>query len=290
MSKRTRKFIFTLLKLLLSSIALYIVFRKIDLNELKEILSKANLALLFLAIVFFVFSKIVSAFRLNFFLRDEQVSIPEVFNLKLYLLGMYYNLFLPGGIGGDGYKIYLLNKLTKIRARFIFRAVLMDRITGVVALVIINLLLSYFLPVNAAVKYMLWITIPLIFLVFYIVSRRYFKNYMASFWRTSFQAFAVQLLQLVSILFIMLAIGIHTHYGLYLFVFLVSSIIATIPFTIGGVGARELTFLISANLLGLMPEQSLAISLLFFLVTAFVSLFGMIYSFKLDSPPEKIES
>jgi len=25
---------------------------------------------------------------------------------------MFYNLFLPGGIGGDGYKIYLLNKLS----------------------------------------------------------------------------------------------------------------------------------------------------------------------------------
>jgi glycosyltransferase 2 family protein len=49
------------------------------------------------------------------FLKCTWVNIPEKHIIQLYLLGIYYNLFLPGGIGGDGYKIYLLKQKIKIK-------------------------------------------------------------------------------------------------------------------------------------------------------------------------------
>ena len=97
-------------QLIIAVLAIRFVVKEIDLNELKTTLLSANFWWLILALVAFLASKFLSAFRLNFFFRALGLKLNDWFNLKLYLLGMLYNQFLPGGIGGDGYKVYLLNK------------------------------------------------------------------------------------------------------------------------------------------------------------------------------------
>ena len=64
----------------------------------------------------------------------------------------------------------------------------------------------------------------------------------------------------------------------YLFVFLISSMVAVLPLTIGGIGSREVTFMLGAQWLGLDLNLSIALSLLFYLITAFTSFWGIIYS------------
>lgn len=59
----------------------------------------------------FNISKIISSIRLNRYFKDINLSLSQTYNLKLYYLGMFYNLFLPGGIGGDGYKIYIIKNI-----------------------------------------------------------------------------------------------------------------------------------------------------------------------------------
>ena len=49
---------------------------------------------------------------------------------------------------------------------------------------------------------------------------------------------------------------------------------AVLPFTIGGVGARELTFILGHQYLGVDQNAAVAFSFLFFLITAVVSLYG----------------
>jgi hypothetical protein len=96
----------------------------------------------------------------------------------------------------------------------------------------------------------------------------------------------VQVAQLVCAFLILLALGEKQDILTYLFVFLVSSVVAVIPFTVGGIGARELTFLYAARLLHLDIAVSVSLSLLFFVVTALVSLGGIYYSIR----PEMIMS
>lgn len=276
------------LKLLITGSALYFVFLKIDVNQLGQVLLNANIWLILVATLAFILSKIVSSFRLNCFLNDEKIELTETFNLKLYWLGMYFNLFLPGGIGGDGYKVYLINKLKGTKVKYILRAILMDRVSGLLALVCLNLLLAFSLPLPMHFKLLALILIPLAIISFYLLTRFFFRVYLSSFVKTNLQAFVVQILQVISAFTILKALGVHTSYGQYLFVFLLSSVVATIPFTIGGVGAREVTFLLGASYLGLQTETSLGLSLSFFLITAVVSLFGMYYSFHL--PEAKLPS
>jgi len=97
---------------------------------------------------------------------------------------------------------------------------------------------------------------------------------------TSFYSLLVQLSQLVCAYFILLGLGINQHIAAYLFVFLVSSIVAVLPLTIGGVGARELVFILSHDHMGIDENSAVAFSLLFFLITAFTSLSGVGFVFK----------
>jgi uncharacterized membrane protein YbhN (UPF0104 family) len=69
----------------------------------------------------------------------------------------------------------------------------------------------------------------------------------------------------------------------YLFVFLLSSVVAVIPFTIGGIGAREIAFLYAAGYLNLDTSLSIALSLLFFFITVLVSLTGIVYVYRPES-------
>ncbi|MDH3795712.1 MAG: lysylphosphatidylglycerol synthase domain-containing protein, partial [Flavobacteriaceae bacterium] len=82
---------------------------------------------------------------------------------------------------------------------------------------------------------------------------------------------------------ILLAFEIAIDKSLYLFIFLVSSIVAVLPLTIGGIGSREVVFLYGALWLGLEEDVSVSISLVFLAITALVSFAGLYYHLK---PPQ----
>jgi uncharacterized membrane protein YbhN (UPF0104 family) len=92
----------------------------------------------------------------------------------------------------------------------------------------------------------------------------------------------VQTFQVLATMMILLAIGIENHWPEYLFVFLVSSIVYALPITIGGMGSRELTFFYGAQFLSLDMDKSIAISLMFYILTAIMCLSGIYYSFNTE--------
>jgi len=271
-------FIKVLLKLAITVAALWYVFAKIELQQVIGTIGESNLLYFAGALLLFVLSKMVSSVRLNRYLGSTGIHISEKANLKLYLLGMYYNLFLPGGIGGDGYKIYLLNRRYDVATRQIFWAVMMDRIIGVVALFCMAVVLFCFVPGMRAYAWYSWMLIPLSISITYLVFRRFFPYLLPVFRITNLHSLVVQLLQLLSALLLLLSLKVPGNLEGYLFVFLISSMVAVLPLTIGGIGSREFTFMLGAQWLGLDLNLSIALSLLFYLITAFTSLWGIIYS------------
>ncbi|WP_296703017.1 lysylphosphatidylglycerol synthase transmembrane domain-containing protein [Algoriphagus sp.] len=270
----------TILKLLLTGLAVFLVFRKIDSDQLWEIAKSLQWIWLVPVLIFFTLSKVFTAFRLNRYFRTIDLLISERLNLKLYLIGMFYNLFLPGGIGGDGYKVYLLNKQFKTPVKKLIQASLLDRLGGLVA--IIFLLFGLFLLVDIQVSFFetsLWnglmvagivMTIP----IFWLVQKYFFKDFLPSFWSANTWSLAGQLAQIVCALFILWSLGITENILAYQLVFLLSSIVAALPLTIGGVGARELVFVYAHTYVGIDEATAVAFSLIFFLISALVSLCG----------------
>lgn len=283
------KKLFTALKIVISALLIYFVFTKISFLEVLQTLKRTQPFYLFLASIFFVLSKIIASFRVNLYFHQLQVFLTQISNLKLYLLGMFYNLFLPGGIGGDAYKGYLIKKQFNIDTKKIVSVLVLDRLSGLLLLFMYACILIPFLNLNL-IPYIEYYALAAILVgigVFWILNKKFFQYVLPIFWKAFGYSALVQLFQILSAYFILQSLDIELNTISYLFIFLVSSIVSVIPLTIGGIGSRELTFFYGATLFHLEENTSIGISMIFFLITAFVSLFGIYYHFK--KPELKIE-
>lgn len=269
-------------KLVVSAGLLWFVFSNIDTREIIAIIRESNPWWLAVGTLLFVVSKLISAYRLNLYFRSAGLTLPAQYNLKLYLLGMFYNLFLPGGIGGDAYKVVLLNRFSDTRLRFLIQATLLDRVTGLVALFIITLILILFLPLPAGIPWVAAMGIPMVWLAAREIIRRFFPRFLSIFHTANLQSAAVQLFQLGTAWCILHAIGFQGSNFLMMTIFLVSSVMSVIPVTFGGAGAREFTFAMAATFLAFDPamrDSAIALGLIFYMITALVSMAGVWYVF-----------
>jgi hypothetical protein len=275
---KLRRYLTVLAKAAVTAAALWYVFTRIDVHQVLDAMRDSGPGFLAGALVLFVLSKLLSSIRLNRFLSSIDIRISQWSHWKLYLLGMFYNLFLPGGIGGDGYKIYYLTRRYEVATRKIFWAVLLDRVIGVVVLFCMAVILFCILPGMGKYAWYAWLLIPLSIFVAYILIRLFFPYLLPVFSISQFYSLGIQLLQLGSALLILLSLKAPGQIESYLFVFLISSIVAVLPLTIGGIGSREFTFMLGAQWLGLDLNLSITLSLIFYLITAFTSFWGIIYS------------
>lgn len=282
MDQKLKKKLTTVAKFLVTGVALYFVFVKVPFDKVWDVIKEVNLVYFILALLFFVISKWVAAYRLNRLFYTIGISIRTVTNIKLYLLGMFYNLFLPGGIGGDAYKMLVLKKRFEVANKKIVMALLVDRLSGLLALSVLCAVLYLFVPTLFFIHPIIGIVLAVIVLiVFYVVLKKIFPEVVKLCPYLLQQSFLVQIAQLICGMFILVSFDLLVEqYWSYLFLFLVSSVVSVLPFTIGGLGARELTFVYGSPLLGVDIELALALSLLFYVITAFTSFFGLFFSFK----------
>jgi len=156
---------------------------------------------------------------------------------------------------------------------------LVNRISGLVAVGMITVILYYLSGLHIAYGKAAWIGIPAVYFLYYFVLKFFFKSFLkihaALFW----WSLALQIMQFISALFILLAFHQTTDLFDYLFLFFVATIATAVPITIGGIGAREMIFLIGAKTLGLNNELCIALSFMFFLMSALFSLAGIYWVF-----------
>ncbi|ACF14262.1 conserved hypothetical protein [Chloroherpeton thalassium ATCC 35110] len=275
-----------LLKLILTAIALFIVLEKIDVEKTKEIFAGLKFFWLLPAFFFFNLSKILGALRLNYFFRTIGLALDEMTNLRLYYIGMFYNLFLPGGIGGDAYKIIFLKKQSQSAIKKTTLAVLLDRFSGLLAIVF---LLQLFLLATLRETFgqtLTWLLIASLFLPYPLYSflvKQFLPDFFERLALTNGFALGVQLSQVICSIFLLLALDQTTQIAEYLTLFLFSSIVAVLPFTVGGLGARELGFVFGHQYLHADVSTAIAFSLLFFILTATSSLVGAFLRVELNN-------
>lgn len=269
------------LQIIIAAFAIYFVIQKIDLVAFKSLVLSSNPFWLSAAFLAFNASKVLSAFRLNYFFRALQLQLSEQYNLKLYYLGMLYNQFLPGGIGGDGYKVYLLHKLYKTPVKGLIGATLLDRISGVVALGFLALGLAFLgtgQEVMGDLAFLLWLGLILAYPLFYLLVKYVFPTYLSVINITNIQALGVQGLQLICAYFILKSIGVEAGFIDYLTLFLVTSVAASLPISLpGGIGIREAIFAFGYSYFHIDQTSAVALASLFFLTSLVSALGGLAF-------------
>lgn len=267
------------IKILVTLICGWYLASRLDFKATWALMKQASSVWILTAAIFFALSKWVSALRLQFYFKNIKASISHKANLRLYWLGMFYNLFLPGGIGGDAYKVILLKRSKGYDPKSLTAAVLLDRVSGVAALGILATINFFILFYPQQVAFYAVASAAVGLVLLYLFVKKIFPSFHPSFFTTFWLGLLVQCLQICCIWAIMHSLNIENAQTEYLLLFLVSSVIAILPFTIGGLGAREVVFLWGSTYFALTKETSVSISLLFYLITVFVSLPGIFWVF-----------
>ncbi|MBI3138547.1 MAG: flippase-like domain-containing protein [Sphingobacteriales bacterium] len=279
-SSATRRLAEALLKIAVTLLCIWYVSGRIDLARAGTALEKAKWPYLFPALLAFIISKMIAAVRLNIFFRDIRIDLSQGETIRLYWLGMFYNLFLPGSISGDAYKVILLTKKFGVPYRDTTAAVLLDRFSGLLGLGLLLALYSFMVPLPAAYPGGLTAAAGLSLPAFYFILKKYFPKFAPGFRPGLLLGILVQLAQVICIYLLMAALDVPASTTAFIFLFLVSSAVSVLPLTIGGLGIRELVFLKGAAYFGMVAETAVLISLLFYLVNLLASAWGGIYIFK----------
>lgn len=279
-----KKQLFSLLKVFLkigfTALLMYLVFRKIDFVEVKNIFLESNPVYIFLAFITYFLAQIVASWRLLSFLKGINLHLKFGFNFKLYLLGLFYNVFLPGGIGGDGYKIYLLKKRYKLPTKRVFLALFFDRLSGLwaigfICVTLILLIPKIEVPANYAIAALLIGTF-----VYYMVMRKFFTDYAKNFALTHLKACITQSLQLGCVIFILLSQDFSGKFSPYLFSFLVSSLATIIPISVGGFGIREYVMTHASDVFNMDQNLAVFVTITFTLLSTIASLPGIYFVYR----------
>ena len=274
------KYVKLLLKIGVTIVCFWYISKKIDFNAVKDAFVKANWLWLSLTVILLMLSKLFSAFRLNIYFRNIDIHLTEGKNIKLYWLGMFYNLFLPGSISGDAYKVILLKRKYDSSYKKASAAVLLDRFSGLLALGLI--MSAYGIMVLDKTLYDVVLALGAVaaIIALYFVVRFYFKDFLPGFWSTFGWGLLVQLTQIISVYCILLSLGLRHDQPQWVFIFLVAAVVAVFPVSLGGgLGTREVVFVEGAKYFHLDPQIALVISLLFYLSTVIASIGGLYFVF-----------
>ena len=264
-------------KVLITLAAIYWVSQKVSFSALKSALAACDPLYLLLALLSYAISQLIASSRLKSFLEVIGLHIGERYNLRLYQVGLLYNFFLPGGIGGDGYKIYFLKKNFGVKGRRVLTAVFFDRLSGLWALSIITGCLIMFMP-RLSIPNIVTISVLLVGTATYLYFLQlFFKEFLSKFIITHLKALAVQSFQTLSAIAILYALGFDGKFSPYLLIFLVSSLVAIVPSILGGAGLRESLMAFGAEYFQLDPHLAVLVSLFFYIISLLVASSGVYY-------------
>lgn len=264
-------------KILVSTVAIGFVLRKVSLPHLLSMLESVSFSWMALAFLLFVFSKLFSVARLQCLFREANLPVEWTLNAKLYWLGMFYNQFLPGGVGGDVYKTIWLSRHFVRGKVEMAKLVFWDRISGLIALLALLLVMTgAWFSFSTSILGLLLAVCMYIVYVWITYKRQWRLDTLLSIEGYSF---LVQISQLASAYCLMCALHIQAQPLSYLVLFLFSSLASVAPLTLGGIGAREFTFMMGTGYLATNVELSISIGFLFYLISLVASIGGVVYLF-----------
>ncbi len=278
-----KKILKTIAKIGVSFLLLYLVFTKIEFDQILDLYQKSNVFYLVLAIVLFILSQLISSVRLNYIFHQNGFLLESYSNLKLYFVGMFYNFFIPGGVGGDAYKVFALNKKFDWSVKQLTKCVFVDRLIGLLAIISLLLLMGGYLLFTNSLFILLgaFLTVVFFFIGKFILTR-FIKDSNRIYNYSFGYSILIQLLQIGVIIATIKAFQLEDINMIsYCFVFLVSSVLSVVSFA--GFGAREYVFLQASTFLSTNEAIATSIGLSFNIITALVALVGVFFIlYKLD--------
>ena len=256
---------------------IYYTLSKIGLNKILEVIKNADLLFILFASIAYFLSQIISSERLWFILKENNLIISSKENIKLYMVGIFYNFFIPGGVGGDAYKGVLMNKKFQWSLKKIYKLLILDRLIGFGVIICLIIVFSGFILDLESISYFNFILAPLyalLFVVGKVIVQKIFNNKIV-YTKAFFISHIIQIFQFGSIILILFSLGVTENYFTFLYIFLISSVLSI--FSFGGIGIREYVFFTLASNTTVGPDIATSVGLIFTFSALISSIPGLFF-------------
>lgn len=258
---------------------IWLVSKRVDLKEIAAIFSTANTAWIIMAIIIYGLSLFVSSHRSAIYLRGIGLPLRPWNAFALYMKGTVYNVLLPGGIGGDGYKILVLRTKDGPAVKQIFQAFFFERLSGLWAIFILLCILNTTLESPLLPPLWTWLTIAIGTIGYYITMRMFFSEHATFFPQTHLMSFGIQTLVSLAVVCILKSQPMPVAYGPYLLSFHGSTIFSILNIGLSGLGVREFAMGYAAKMLQNDAALSVFVASAFWLVSTITAIPGLGFLF-----------
>jgi uncharacterized protein (TIRG00374 family) len=255
------------------------------------------------AILFFIVAIFVYSIRWQILIKGYNIHISIIRLFKYYLIGLFFNNFLPTSIGGDLIRIYKLIQHSGERT-IGFASVLTERLMGfisslVIALVSIIIMLNQFEDLNLLYIDLGLLFILILFIVFlnhlvyplnqllihikifrlgerimkFFEALRFYRNNKIIFLHVFIVSIMGQVLIILMTYLISLALKLNISIS-YIFLIVPITFLLTMLPSINGLGVREGGFVFFLGKIGITSAAALSISFISIIIPMMVSILG----------------
>ena len=302
-----KKKIALVLKLVISVVLIYLVFKSCDIDVIKtwEKLKDTNIKWFIIGCILLMGTTFTNTYRWLKLASMLGYKVNYFHGLKTYFESTFGNNFLPTNFGGDALKAYDIGKADKSWLRAA-STVIMERVFGFTLLftqVPVGLIISKYtifkdaIPhklelllwaafaavISVVLSFPLWSRIPLGFV-------QKIKYAVQEYTRCHKSLLSVTIWTLITHVFFVggnIAMGLAMNIGtdqipIWFWLILVpaSSLAGFVMPSVKGVGAKEASYIYLLGLIGVGGDLSLAIAFLTFIATVIVSLPGVSIAFR----------
>lgn len=276
-----------------------------------RILKGAQIVYIVIGFLLWVFGLIFASLRWHLILKDNNVKFSVFKSYKAYLRGMFYNIFLPGVVGGDVVRVGICTFQTECELGTAASSIFIERVSGIFSLLIF-LIVSHTIfsgkllaGINIlSVRYL--ILIGLLFLIFVICSillRHNLMEYLAdkdlnrllSFFRSGIKAFCSVRLRTLLIVLVLSslfqsvdifscfilgkALGIELSLPIFFAIVPLVYFVTVLPISLGGLGVREGAFVFLLSRFNVGTTEVITLSFLVYFNRVIYGTIGGIVEF-----------
>jgi len=294
-------------KILVTFLILIYILRNADIQSILRIVRNSDLVLILLALLSFSFYQILYSYNWRKVLTTLSGRISYLELVKIHMIGLFYNLFLPTSMGGDVAKIYYLSKKLKDKVITI-KSIVLLRGTGLLTnLMILTVAILFnreimtmiglegkitqglylLTGVIAFVSILIWTPIKnnrrvksLTVKIFDHVSS--FKHFLSESRREMLGIILLSLINQLVIIFenylILRALDMNIPFVSVMYIVPLTFFATMLPITIAGIGIREGAFVFFLTRYGYSVEDAIAFSLIGYVLILLLGFTGGVIS------------
>jgi uncharacterized protein (TIRG00374 family) len=310
------------ISLALLAYLMYLAEPKKILEVLGHIWYDGGIVYLILALIIFIITLWVFSIRWQILVTGYGLKIPTHHLFKYYLIGLFFNNFLPTAIGGDVLRIYNLIKESGERT-IGFASVMTERLSGITSTLILTIISIFILFKdfdNQLLLYLAFVMLAAIVIFFTLIFNHRFLEYFTKvvspiqilrlgeriikfldalrfyqddkiiYIKILLVSLLAQILIITNIYFLSLALKIDIPFTYLILVVPIIFLVTMLP-SINGIGFREGGYVVLLGKIGVSKAAALSLSFISIAMPMLVSLWGgLLFMFQKKIPKkEEIE-